>query len=559
MRNHLTKAVGLHVADAVWATIDRHLFADVSGRRHGEPRIGSWDDFNRIPGRARSHSKKSPVWETWRLVGTLDGHIASYRHPELPAAVVTSVVASSLPPGTSILSQPSSLPVLRRPATGSWWDHVGPLSVLFTGLPGGDLVLPVRLPQGAGQWARLTQFLADPGVWHKIDLLRVRDRHAPGGWRYYAHLLVHQRGFQSRSTRERRARIPQSRRAGIDANVSNISVASFPTQDPEQLVVEQVTMTAEQQLANDRAAQRARARHKALDRSRRNTNPDQYGLSVRQQNRAARRTRHGLPTKQVFNSGGARHARADGAPLHAYAGDSLSRAYQRTRADHSADARSQSQAKRSRARETAARIVLAHGNNIVAEDTSTATWARLWGKRIQLFSPGTLIRALADECDAVGGRLIRAATHTTAMSQHCLCGERVPKSLNQRVHSCTSCGLYADRDIVSAVLAACVKFDDASAPETARVDYRLAHALRAGLASQQEARAQSTGTGPRRLRAAASARVGSHQMASAKQGNHQSAHPRTDRLQNRTSRKQPKESHVRTSRFGGSTTPQVDS
>ena len=37
MRDHLTKAVGLHVADEVWETVDRHLFADASGRRHGPP------------------------------------------------------------------------------------------------------------------------------------------------------------------------------------------------------------------------------------------------------------------------------------------------------------------------------------------------------------------------------------------------------------------------------------------------------------------------------------------------------------------------------------------
>ena len=75
MRDHLTKAVGLHVADEVWQTVDRHLFTDASGRRHGPPRIGSWWEFTRIPGRARSHTKATPVWETWRLVGTLDGHL----------------------------------------------------------------------------------------------------------------------------------------------------------------------------------------------------------------------------------------------------------------------------------------------------------------------------------------------------------------------------------------------------------------------------------------------------------------------------------------------------
>jgi hypothetical protein len=84
MRDHLTKAVGLHVADEVAETIDRHLFTDSAGRRHGGPRVGPWWDFTRIPGRARSHTKTTPTWETYRLVGTLNGHLAAYRHPWLP-------------------------------------------------------------------------------------------------------------------------------------------------------------------------------------------------------------------------------------------------------------------------------------------------------------------------------------------------------------------------------------------------------------------------------------------------------------------------------------------
>ena len=90
MRDHFTKAVGLHVADEVWETVDRHLFADASGRRLGPPRIGAWWEFTRIPGRARSHTKTKPVWETYRLVGTLDGHLDTYRHPHLPAGIITT-------------------------------------------------------------------------------------------------------------------------------------------------------------------------------------------------------------------------------------------------------------------------------------------------------------------------------------------------------------------------------------------------------------------------------------------------------------------------------------
>ncbi|MFZ0902322.1 MAG: hypothetical protein WAN71_00245 [Mycobacterium sp.] len=80
----------------------------------------------------------------------------------------------------------------------------------------------------------------------------------------------------------------------------------------------------------------------------------------------------------------------------------------------------------------------------------------------------------------------------------------------QRTHDCPNCGLQADRDIVSATLAACIQFANANGSGTARVNYLLARALRARLASQQEARAQSTGTSPLRNYAAGSARTGSH-------------------------------------------------
>jgi len=207
---------------------------------------------------------------------------------------------------------------------------------------------------------------------------------------------------------------------------------------------------------------------------------------VRQAARAARRAERGLAAKQITNPGGPRAARADGAPLRAYRYDRLSGGYHRTRVDHGADARAISQAKYARARELAARVVATHGNTITVEDCSIATWARLWGKRIALFSPGMLVAALKRECQATGGRLYRSGARSTALSQHCLCGQRVPKTLDQRTHDCPACGLRADRDIVSAMLAACVTLVDPDDPRTARVDYTLAHALGAWLASQQE-------------------------------------------------------------------------
>ena len=510
MRDHLTKAVGLHQADEVWETVDRHLFTDASGRRHGPPRIGSWREFTRIPGRARSHTKATPVWETYRLVGTLDGHLDSYRHLQLAETVHVAAAAATQPTGASILAQPARLPAPPRPASGRWADHDGALAVVFTGLPAGDLVVPVRLPQGAGQWAHLAHFLADPAVWHKIDLVRVADRRAPGGWRYYAHLLTHQGGYQAPSTRDRRAAVPTDRRAGADANVSNLSVASFPVRHPEQLAAGRIDCTPEQLAAAAREAKRVRDRQRALDRSRRNTNPDQYGPSVRQQERAQRRAERGLTARRVTDPGGARHARSDGVPLRAYRHDQLSGRYRTIRADHAEAARSASQAKHARAAQVAAMIVASHGNTITVEDCRISTWARLWGKRIAVFSPGMLVSALEAECLVTGGKFYRASTRSTALSQHCLCGQRVGKTLDQRTHDCGHCGLRGDRDIVSAALASCVDVTDPDDPRTARVDHRLAHALRAGLASQQGWEGSVNRHQPPAPVGAGSARTGSH-------------------------------------------------
>ena len=516
MRDHLTKAIGLHVADEVWQMVDRHLFADSSGRRHGPPRIGSWWDFTRIAGRARSHTKATSVWETYRLVGTLAGHLATYRHPQLPAPTSVALDAASQPAGTSVLSQPAHLAAPVRPASGSWADHTGALTVVFTACRRGTWCCRCgcRRVRVSGRICVISWPIR--GIWHKIDLVRVRDRKAPGGWRYYAHLLVHQAGYQSLATRARCAQIPAGRRAGVDANVSNLALASFPIGHPEQLLVDQITCTDEQQNAARRAAKRARARQRALDRSRRNTNPTQYSLGA-PGSPGSCRTANRLPPKQITNPSGPRHARADGAPLRAYRHDTLSRGYHRTRVDHAADARASSQAKRARAHQAAARVVATHGHSITVEDCTISTWARLWGKRIALFSPGMLMTALAAECAATGGTLHKAGTQSTAMSQHCLCGTRVPKTLAQRTHECPACGLRADRDIVSAMLACCVQLADPNDPRTARVDYRLAHALKAGFASQQEREGSVNRHQPPASHAAGSARTGSHPVASAEQ------------------------------------------
>jgi hypothetical protein len=273
--------------------------------------------------------------------------------------------------------------------------------------------------------------------------------------------------------------VPTGRLAGVDANVSNLSLASFPYQQPDELVIEQITLTEEQQQAAKRAARAARARQRALERSRRNSNPERYGLSARQVARAHRRAERGLPPRRVNNPGDARAARADGTPLRAYRRDTVSHAYQRTRADHAADARARSFAKQARAREIAAVIVATHGNAITIEQCVISTWAKLWGKGIQVFSPGMLVAALAAECRLTGGRLRRAGTHSTALSQHCLCGQRVPRlwrsaPTTARPVDCAPIAMSYPRHWQRVDLA---DPDDAN---TAPIDYELARAVGVG-------------------------------------------------------------------------------
>ena len=94
------------------------------------------------------------------------------------------------------------------------------------------------------------------------------------------------------------------------------------------------------------------------------------------------------------------------------------------------------------------------------------------GRGIAAFTPGRLLAHLAHECAAAGGALTKASTFTTALSQHCLCGNRAKKPLRQRRHTCP-CGIQGDRDMVSAVLAATVVLSDPDDPRTASINHRL--------------------------------------------------------------------------------------
>jgi hypothetical protein len=460
LRRFVTKALAMHLADSVWTATERHLFGDARGKRQGMPGVGRWYELTRLPGRARSHTTTNK-WETFRLCGTLAGHRAAYTDR------------------TDDFVQPRRM----RPVEGgAWWSYTGPLAVVFTGLAGGALVLPVRLPTAQSNQPILDHHLADASRWHKIDLVRRRDPHALGGWRYEAHLLVLIAPYASPGTTARRAAVALEaidRSVGVDVNVSNITIASHDRGGSVRLT--RIERDATQKQRDRGRARRDRRRQRALDRSRRAMNREQYQLSRRQAKRARRRAVAGLPTIAVVPMG-PRIARADRRPVQSYRRDSLSLSYRRGRAAKAADAAAVAQARRDRARQEAAAVVARHGYRLVVEDTSLAAWSRSWGRNMAAFSPGLLVAALDREARAVaalaGGTsaVQRASTRMTALSQHCPCGARVAKRLGDRVHDCPACKLRGDRDAVAAVLASFVVFGAAGVPSSARVDYLAAAA-----------------------------------------------------------------------------------
>ncbi|MGC3999611.1 MAG: zinc ribbon domain-containing protein [Anaeromyxobacter sp.] len=489
LRRNVTKALAMHLADSVWTSVERHLFPDATGKRHGLLHVGRWFDFTRLPGRARSHTRERK-WETFRLHGSLAGHRARYTRPD----------------GSFVQPRRLQLPEAAAPRT-DWWAYQGPLALVFSGLAGGALVLPVRLPTAPCNQPILDHHLVDPARWHKVDLVRTRAPYAPGGWRYEAHLMVLAQPYVSPSTQARReaaAKDEAERMAGIDVNVSNLTVVSQMAGAGLRLT--KMELDGQAKVRDRGRKRRERRRQRALERSRRAANRAEYQLSRRQEKRARRRAAAGLPPVEVI-PGGPRLARFDGVPLQAHRRDSLSKRYRLLRAAQAADAASCGQARRGRARQSAAEVVRTHGYRLFVEDVAISVWARRWGRGVAAFTPGTLVAAIDREARAVAafaggvGGVVRIPTQTTALSQHCPCGARVEKSLAERVHRCPRCGLEGDRDAVSAVLGAFLVLNRPGEPGSARVDYDATKRAREQIGSllrspcclgRQDARSEST-------------------------------------------------------------------
>jgi hypothetical protein len=92
------------------------------------------------------------------------------------------------------------------------------------------------------------------------------------------------------------------------------------------------------------------------------------------------------------------------------------------------------------------------GKTIKTENVSVKGWQKRYGKAIGAKSPGFFMSELVRKAERAGGQVIKFSTQRTALSQTHLSGERVKKSLSERIHKDVT-GFEMHRDLFSAFLA----------------------------------------------------------------------------------------------------------
>ncbi|MGL4884382.1 MAG: RNA-guided endonuclease TnpB family protein, partial [Waterburya sp.] len=96
---------------------------------------------------------------------------------------------------------------------------------------------------------------------------------------------------------------------------------------------------------------------------------------------------------------------------------------------------------------------------IKTENVSVKGWQKRYGKAIGAKSPGFVQSELKRKAESADGSFQKFSTRKTALSQTHLNGERIKKSLSQRVHYDLT-GIWMHRDLFSAFLARHINDED---------------------------------------------------------------------------------------------------
>ncbi|GET40235.1 transposase [Microseira wollei] len=102
--------------------------------------------------------------------------------------------------------------------------------------------------------------------------------------------------------------------------------------------------------------------------------------------------------------------------------------------------------------------ILRHGKHIKTENVSVKGWQKRYGKAIAAKSPSFVQSELKRKAENAGGSFTKFSTQKTALSQIHLSGNRIKKTLSQRVHH-DETGIVMHRDLFSAYLSRYVNDD----------------------------------------------------------------------------------------------------
>lgn len=131
--------------------------------------------------------------------------------------------------------------------------------------------------------------------------------------------------------------------------------------------------------------------------------------------------------------------------------------------------------------------ILAMGTTVRTEVLSYRAFQKNFGKSVGRRAPGMFVEMLRRKAANAGGAVEEFDTRRTRLSQTCHCGAVAKKKLSQRWHVC-NCGVQAQRDLYSAFLARYVRSNTLDMRQ-AQEAWPVAHTLleRAVLRLQQQA------------------------------------------------------------------------
>jgi len=238
---------------------------------------------------------------------------------------------------------------------------------------------------------------------HKTKYVRLVRRSLRGKYRFYAQLVQ-----EGKPHLKKKHKIGLGKTVGLDIGPSTIAIVGKKSASLSSFCAELEENEKE-----------IKKHQKALDRSRRATNPDNYNAK-------------GIPLKNVPWKTSKRYCKAQ------------QRLSEKKRVVAST---------RKTLHGTHANQVLALANTIHCEKLSYKSFQKTFGKSVTKYAPGMFLQILRRKAENAGGQVIEFSTYDTKLSQTCHnCHAVKKKPLSQRWHSCP-CGIEAQRDLYSAFLA----------------------------------------------------------------------------------------------------------